>query len=204
MADGPVSPAATPPVVTQVTPAAPVDLRPLTTSELIDRGFALYRAHFAGFLLLALLCQSAPLLHQIALTSFKLSPWQTEFWENLPALPARMTAVALLGLVTLIIVFCFEVIITFYIADAYLGKIPSVKACLRKFRSCLFTSIWTCVLNWFVIGLTFIFPLLAYAAIYFYALFYPPLTFSRFSSLGSRPCFYSSRRSRRCWLFSCG
>jgi hypothetical protein len=176
MADGPLSTAAVPPAFTQAAPAAEVDLRPLTTSELIDRGFALYRAHFTGFLLLALLCQSAPLLHQIALTSFKLSPWQAEFWERPETLPLKIASVSILGLVTLVIVFCFEVIITFYIADAYLGKVPSVKASLRKFRSCIVSSIWTCVLNRFLIGITFFFPLLAFAAIYFYALFYPPLT----------------------------
>ena len=37
------------PAIAPTPPPAPVDLRPLTTSELIDRGFALYRAHFAGF-----------------------------------------------------------------------------------------------------------------------------------------------------------
>src|ERR1039458_3937765 len=110
MADSPPSSAAAPPVFTQAAPAALVDLRPLTTSELIDRGFALYRAHFTGFLLLALLCQSAPLLHQIALTSFKLSPWQAEFWERPETLPLKIASVSILGLVTLVIVFCFEVI----------------------------------------------------------------------------------------------
>src|SRR6201996_5234486 len=59
-------------------PPAPVDLRPLTTSELIDRGFSLYRAHFTGFLLLALLAESAPLLGQIAIVAFKLNPTQPE------------------------------------------------------------------------------------------------------------------------------
>src|SRR5580698_10268358 len=82
MADGSLSTAAAPPALTQAVSAAQVDLRPLTTSELIDRGFSLYRAHFAGFLLLALLCQSAPLLGQILVTSLKLNPTQNEFLEN--------------------------------------------------------------------------------------------------------------------------
>src|SRR5476649_1911962 len=58
---------------------APADLRPLTTSELVDRGFSLYRAHFAGFLLLALLCQIAPLLSHVLITAMKISPLQSDF-----------------------------------------------------------------------------------------------------------------------------
>jgi hypothetical protein len=184
MADGPLSPAAAPPVVPQAAPAAQVDLRPLTTSELIDRGFALYRAHFAGFLLLALLCQSAPLLGQILGTAFKLNPTQNDLLENPATFFTKTGVLAAIALVAQVIVFCFEVVITFYIADAYLGKIPSVKESLRKFTSCFLSSIWTCVLNRVLIGLTFFFPLSAAAAVYFYALFHPPLTFFSVLILG--------------------
>jgi hypothetical protein len=177
MPDSSLSSVSAPPVATPTAPAVPVDLRPLTTSELIDRGFALYRAHFAGLLLLALLCQSAPLLHQIVLTFLKLIPWQAEFWEKPETLPLKIATISILGMATLVIVFCFEVIITFYIADAYLGKIPSVKECFRRFTTCVLSSIWTCALNWFAIGTTLIFPFLAYAAIYLYVRFYTPLTF---------------------------
>ena len=135
MADGSLSPAAVPPAFAQAASAAQVDLRPLTTSELIDRGFALYRAHFAGFLLLALLCQSAPLLGQIAVTALRLNPTQNELLENPATFFAKIGALAAITLVAQVIVFCFEVVITFYIADAYLGKIPSVKESLRKFTA---------------------------------------------------------------------
>jgi len=176
MADGPLSPAATPPVLTQSAPAAQVDLRPLTTSELIDRGFALYRAHFAGFLLLALLCQGAPLLGQILVTAFKLNPTQTEMLEDPASFFSKLGVIAAITLITQVIVFCFEVVITFYIADAYLGKMPLVKESLRKLTPCVLSSIWTCVLNRILIGLTFFFPLLASTVIYLYAFFFPPLT----------------------------
>ena len=185
MADGPLSSAAVPPAFTQAAPAAQVDLRPLTTSELIDRGFALYRAHFAGFLLLALLCQSAPLLGQILVTALKLNPTQNELLEIPATFFIKLGVLAVITLVTQIIVFGFEVVITFYIADAYLGKIPSVKESLRKFTTCVGSSIWTCVLNRILILLTLIFPMLAVAAIYYYALFYPPLTFSPLLLFGS-------------------
>jgi len=177
MADGPVSPVTVPPAFTPTAPAAQVDLRPLTTSELIDRGFALYRAHFAGFLLLALLCQSAPLLGQILVTALKLNPTQNELLENPATFFTKMGMITAITLVAQVIVFGFEVVITFYIADAYLGKIPSVKESLRKFSTCALSSIWTCVLNRILIALTFFFPALATAAIYFYALFYPPVNF---------------------------
>jgi hypothetical protein len=185
MADGSLSPAAAPPAFAQAAPAAQVDLRPLTTSELIDRGFALYRAHFAGFLLLALLCQSAPLLGQILVTALKLNPTQGELLENPATFFTKMGVITGVTLAAQVVVFCFEVVITFYIADAYLGKIPSVKESLRKFTACVLSSIWTCVLNRVLIGLTFFFPTLAAAAIYFYALFYPPLTFPPLLAFGS-------------------
>jgi len=176
MAENSLSPAAVPPVLTPAAPAAQADLRPLTTSELIDRGFALYRAHFAGFLLLALLCQSAPLLGQILATALKLNPTQSELLENPETFFTKTGVLMVITLVAQVVVFCFEVVITFYIADAYLGKIPSVKESLRKFTTCVASSIWTCVLNRILIVLTLFFPVLASAAIYFYALFYPPLT----------------------------
>jgi hypothetical protein len=175
MAHGPLSPLASPPAFAPTAPAFQVDLRPLTTSELIDRGFSLYRAHFAGFLLLALLCQSAPLLSQILATAFKLNPTQNELLENPASFFTRVGVLTVIALVAQIIVFCFEVVITYYVADAYLGKIPSVKESLRKFTRNFLASIWTCVLNRIVIGLSFIFPALATAAIYFYALMHPPV-----------------------------
>jgi hypothetical protein len=177
MANGTSSPVAVSPAVAPIAPVAPVDLRPLTTSELIDRGFALYRAHFTGFLLLALLCQSAPLLGQIVVTGFKLNPTQDELLENPTLFFYKTGLFAAIVMVAQVIVFCFEVVITFYIADAYLGKIPSVKESLRKFTACAGASIWTCMLNWILIGLTFIFPVAASTAVYLYVLIYPPLTF---------------------------
>jgi hypothetical protein len=51
MAESSASPAAMPGTINRT----PVDLRPLSTSELIDRGFTLYRQNFAGLFLLALL-----------------------------------------------------------------------------------------------------------------------------------------------------
>src|SRR5450631_2185304 len=136
MADGFSSPTAAPPAVAPTAPTVPVDLRPLTTSELIDRGFALYRAHFAGFLLLALLCQSAPLLGQILVTALKLNPTQNELLENPAMFFGKAGIIAVVTLAAQAVVFCFEVVIVFYIADAYLGKIPSVKESLRKFTAC--------------------------------------------------------------------
>jgi hypothetical protein len=167
-----VSPANAPPA-----PPPPVDLRPLTTSELIDRGFSLYRAHFAGFLLLALLCQSAPLLSQIAATAFTLNPTQSELIEKPTLFFTKVGVLGAIAVLAQVIVFCFEVVITFFIADAYLGGIPSVKKSLRQFTSCARASLWTFVLNGLFMALTFLFPMLAFFAIYLYGLYYPPATF---------------------------
>ena len=177
MADGPLSPAAARPALTQAAPSTHVDLRPLTTSELIDRGFALYRAHFAGFLLLALLCQSAPLLGQLVVTALKLDPTQNDLLQAPATFFGKVGVITAITLTTQIVVFCFDVIITFYIAEAYTGEIPSLKESLRKFGSRGLGSVWTCVLNRILIGLTFFFPAVALIGLYLYELFYPPLTF---------------------------
>lgn len=176
MAHSPSVPAVTPEAVAPGTGAAGVDLRPLTTSELIDRGFSLYRVHFAGLLLLALLCQAAPLLSQIVITALKLSPTQGQLLEKPVRFFVILGVLFLVSMVVQIIVFCFEVVITSYIADAYLGKIPSVKAGLRRFTRRIFSSIWTCVLNRVLILLTLLFPMGAMTAVYVYALLRPPIT----------------------------
>jgi hypothetical protein len=154
--------------------SAQIDLRPLTTSELIDRGFTLYRAHFAELLLLALLCQAAPLLMSEALITALRLDSSLEYTFDKPGVIFSQIAVMV---VTTVVTFCFEVVITFYIADAYLGKTPSVKESLRKFTRCVVSSVWTSLLKLVLVGLTFLFPFLAGMAVYFYALFNPPANF---------------------------
>ncbi len=174
MADGILSSTANSPVSSQPAPRSGIDLRPLTTSELIDRGFSLYRAHFAGFLLLALLCQTAPLLNQVLVTAFKLDLSQVDVQQATYASFIKMGINALLFIISHIIVFGFEMIITFYIADAYLGRNPSIRESMYKFATCVGASFWTCTLNMLLIALTLIFPVLALAGPKLYAQFYPP------------------------------
>jgi hypothetical protein len=175
MADGTLFPATGP--FGETAPAGQVDLRPLTTSELIDRGFALYRAHFAGLLLLALLAQTAPLLSQILITAAKLNPTPNEILEKPGAACEKMGVILVISMISQVIVFGFQVVATFYIADAYLGKIPSVMAGFRKLATRIASSIWTCLLHRVLVGATFIFPVLAFIAAYAYELFHPPASF---------------------------
>jgi hypothetical protein len=155
-----------------------VDLRPLTTSELIDRGFSLYRQHFTGLLLLALLSQAAPLLVQVATTKLHLYPSQTELLAASPRAFEDGAAFTILVLLSQIVIFGFEVVMTFYVADAYLGRRPSVSSSLRRFAGRFISSIWTCTLNRILYVLTLIFPLIAIAAVEFWYVAYPPASFS--------------------------
>jgi hypothetical protein len=180
MADGTPLPATDRPATDKAASSAPVDLRPLTTSELIDRGFSLYRAHFAGFLLLALLSQIAPLLSQVLATTFKFNIAVGQLNNFLDKPKVIFTDFGIFMAMTLIcqvIYFCFEVVIAFYIADAYLGKTPSVRDSLRKFSTCIGSAIWTCLLSRLLLSLTAIFPFMTGAVIFFYQAFYPPDTF---------------------------
>jgi hypothetical protein len=153
----------------------PVDLRPLTTSELIDRGFSLYRAHFTGFLLLALLCQIAPLMSQILITTFKLAPSLDDVNSAHDTILHKALPLSVIFVVTQLVVFSFEIIITFFVADAYLGKTPSVVGSMRRFAGCVGLSVKTCLLNIGLIVATLIFPVLAWFALYFYDVFYTPI-----------------------------
>src|ERR1700761_3666171 len=96
MAEGTLTPAAMPEVLP---PPVPVDLRPLSTSELIDRSFSLYRSHFAGLLLLALLCQSGPLLGQILVTALRLNPTQDDVLQGPGTFFAKMGWIMLISFV---------------------------------------------------------------------------------------------------------
>jgi hypothetical protein len=164
------------------TPPAPipagVGLRPLTTGELIDRGFTLYRSHFAGFLLLALLCQTAPLFtSQALITAIRLIPSQATLTEHVGINLVQDAVLLGIWILGQVITFGFEVVMIVYLADAYLGRVPSIKAGFRRLVGCLGASLRTSLLNIALVGATLIFPLIAYLAIYIYVLFYPPTHF---------------------------
>lgn len=157
---------------------APVQLRPLTTGELIDRGFSLYRAHFAGFLLLALICQTAPLITSQALqTALRLFPSQANFSGNFGPNLVGDAVLFLVWFIGQIITFCFEVVMTAYLADAYLGRVPSIKTAFRRLFQTLGASARTSLLNILLVGLATIFPMVAFTAVYLYTLFHPPDSF---------------------------
>lgn len=161
-------------------PAArmPVQLRPLSTGELIDRGFSLYRANFAGLLLLSLTCQLTPLLAGQALDSVvHLAPWRA---GTLAGLGTSFTASVLTPMVWVlgeIAKFCFEVVMTLYLADAYLGQSPSIKEAFRRLRGKIGASAQTCLIIMAVVALTLIFPVLTAGAAFFYWKLHPPESF---------------------------
>jgi hypothetical protein len=162
-------------------PAAPspptnaIDLRPLSTGELIDRGFALYRAHFAGFLLFALVCQTVPLILSQGLTiAVRLLPAQQSDPFAHPATDlGRAGLLFALWLVGQIVTFSLEVAMTLYLADAYLGRTPSIKSALGQAVKSLSASLSTCLLNIFFVGLALLLPVLALVVIVIYGRLYP-------------------------------
>ena len=77
-------------------------------------------------------------------TALKINPTQNDLIEHPPVFFYRIAAIGAITLVAQLIVFCFEVVIVYYIADAYLGKIPSVKESMRLLgrRSWCTTRAW--------------------------------------------------------------
>jgi hypothetical protein len=166
-----------PPTQDQIAPSA-LDLRPLSTSQLIDRGFALYRSNFTGLFLLALLCQIIPLATSEALLAgTRLLPSGGSLLERPNPDLAHAGIVLAIWVLCQLITFCFEVVLTLYLSDAYLGRVPSIKAGLLRLRGLVGASIKTSLLNILLITLTLIFPFLAFAAIYLVGLLHPPQGF---------------------------
>ena len=162
-------------------PSHEPDLRPLTTGELIDRGFTLYRQNFAGLLLLALLSQAAPLLVQVLTSNLHLMPTQNAMVRPTGRLFLDFGLFFLILLLSQLVSFGFEVIMTYYVAEAYLGRVPSVKEGFRRWAGCWLSSIWTCVLNRIFYALTLIFPILALVALEAWYLLAPPGSFAGLS-----------------------
>ncbi len=157
---------------------APVQLRALSTGELIDRGFSLYRANFAGFLLLALICQTAPLVTSQALqTAIRLLPSQAGFSGSFGPNLLGDAGLFVIWFAGQIITFCFEVVMTAYLADAYLGRLPSIKAAFRRLFQTLGASVRTSLLNIVLVAVAMIFPMVAFTAVYLFILLHPPDTF---------------------------
>jgi hypothetical protein len=154
---------------------APVSLRPLSTGELIDRGFSLYRAHFAGFLLLALICQTAPLITSQALQgALRLFPSQANFSGTFGPNLVGDGLLFVVWFAGQVITFCFEVVMTAYLADAYLGRMPSIKMSFRRLFQALGASVRTSLLNIVLVAVAMIFPFFAFTAVYLFILFHPP------------------------------
>lgn len=161
-------------------PLPEIDLRPLTTSELIDRGFSLYRRNFAGLLLLALLSQAAPLFVQVLTTLLHLFPSENDLLTNAARGWSNLALFVVILMAAQVVTFGFEIVMTYYVADAYLGKIPSVTASFRRSTGRMVGAIWTCLLNRFFYALTLIFPFLAVLAVYTWNLIWPPASFPGF------------------------
>jgi hypothetical protein len=174
MAESSASPAGAPGTINR----PPLDLRPLTTSELIDRGFALYRQNFAGLFLLALLCQIAPLaVSQLLIAAIKLMPAQGGLMERPGTDLVRMSALLGVWVLGQVVTFAFEVVVTTYLAEAYLGGVPSIKAGFVRLMKCMGASITTSLLNITLLGVATIFPFLALGALYVWVLIHPPQEF---------------------------
>jgi len=165
-------------------PSPVIDLRPFTTSELIDRGFSLYRQNFAGLLLLALLGQAAPLMLEALVNMLHLMPSANDMLVASTRSVENSFVLTLLSLFALLVSFFFGVVMTFYVSDAYLGKTPSVADCFRRFGRCVAGSVWTFLLKYAFYGLTLVFPMIAAVAVTVWYNVWPPASFASFVLLG--------------------
>ena len=128
--------------------------------------------------LLALLCQIAPLaVSQMLIAAIKFVPSQGGLMDRPSTDLARAGTLLFIWILGQIVTFAFEVVVTSYLAEAYLGVTPSIKAGFQRLKKCFGASIVTSLLNITLLGATAIFPFLALGAVYVWALFHPPQDF---------------------------
>lgn len=162
-------------------PPPVVDLRPLSTGELIDRGFTLYRNHFAGLFLLALLSQGGPLMAQVTSNVLHLSPARDEILLQGPAeVFSKLGLLYLLLIVAHVIQFGFSVVMTYYVSDIYLGRVASIGASFRRLAECLAGTVWTSLLTLAFYLLAMIFPICAGVVLAVWIRLSPPQSFPSF------------------------
>jgi hypothetical protein len=132
-----------------------LDLRPLTTSELVDRGFQLYRRHFSGLLLFGALVHCLPFLFGVILTVWgERLDFQALMTNPGPAMPL-LTTVGLAGLVSFFIFAAGNGVLTVYIADLYLGRPASISASLAAFPRRAWACFSTAILKTLILVVVF-------------------------------------------------
>jgi hypothetical protein len=131
---------------------ASVDLRPLSTSELVDRTFQLYRKYFFSFLLFGALVNAVPFLFEVFLTFFGFRPTFKEIFSK----PDVLLWLGLAGSVLLFIIKLGEGALTYYVAEAYLGRLLPIRGALQLMWPRAWRILWT-----FIVKMALIFAALS-------------------------------------------
>ncbi|MBV9294849.1 MAG: glycerophosphoryl diester phosphodiesterase membrane domain-containing protein [Acidobacteriaceae bacterium] len=107
----------------------PLDLRPLSVGEILDRSFTLYRRHFVLFIGIAALPQLLSLTFQLTRTFATAAP------NRNIALAFSLTAALLMligGIITIVASLFSEAATFLAVSDLYLGRTVSISDCLRR------------------------------------------------------------------------
>jgi hypothetical protein len=114
---------------------------------------------------------------QVLTTVLHLMPTQDEMMQPPPRIFINLGLIVTIVLLSQLVAFGFAVVMTFYVADAYLGREPSLTASFRGLGGKLPGVVWTCVLNRLFYLLTLIFPFLAAVAVEVWYTLAPPGSF---------------------------
>lgn len=146
---------------------AALEYRPLTTGELADRMFQLYRRHFPQLFLLGCLIRSIPLVIGLAMTAV---PVPSDFWE-LVRHPEWVAPILALALATLLSYFvCItlgQAALVRLVSDLYLGREATILEAMASVKGRIVASLWTESIKTVVLAAAFLpsaLPFLAGAA----------------------------------------
>ncbi len=152
--------------------AAAFALRPLTTGELIDRGFQLYRRHFVALFYFSAATQMIPFALSLVMEFIEQKCKPANFW-NLPGPLAAIIGLSVLA-------FLFQCLgsgaLIHYSAQFYLGRAANMKESLKILYSRGWPLLYTTVYQLIILGVSLLVVIVPLAAIYFLGLRFDLLT----------------------------
>jgi hypothetical protein len=147
-----------------VSPSNALELRPLRTSELLDRTFQLYRRYFVSFFLLAAIIYSVNF--GLGLVSEYLRGGRGYF--NLTEHPVTTLVVIMIGLVSMLILEMGSAAMSVYVSDLYLGRPQALRHYLLMLRGHISAITFSSLLKWTFISLSFVPAVAVFAALSFF------------------------------------
>ena len=129
----------------------PLQLRPMTTADIIDTAIRLYRHNFGLFLGIAAVVQLPTLVAQVASSAVISAAVATEEEVNVLAMGGVTVGIVVLALAAVLLYPLGQAAMTVAVSERYLGHSTSVRAAYAAAVPHYWRVLWTSVLAWLAI-----------------------------------------------------